>query len=206
MSGLTLWAFSCPKPNDTISTGGYPASRAWTHNVPAPIAHNETGRTPSPRNAAKGMRPVSYGLTTSNHSAASLAFSAARRSASTARRAANASSKRASSSFTASVGILAKIGVGLRHHGADLDRLALPRVHVHTELVVAGDDRVREAGLVEILDFLELGQRRERAGAAESPPTLSARNAAGTARADGSRRPRPERPRAARCRDEPGRP
>ena len=44
---------------------------------------------------------------------------------------------------------------GLRHHGADLDCLALPRVHVHTELVIAGDDRVREAGLVEILDFLD---------------------------------------------------
>ena len=123
-------------------------------NRPRIVGARPLIRQRATRNTSCARWPVSYELAMPNHSAASLAFSAARRSASAARRAANASSKRASSSSTASGRNLGEDRCGLRHHGADLDCLALPRVHVHTELVIAGDDRVREAGLVEILDFL----------------------------------------------------
>ena len=54
--------------------------------------------------------------------------------------------------------------VRLRHRGAGHDRLGSPRMHGFAQLVVARDDRVREARLVEILNLFQMRQRREDAG------------------------------------------
>ena len=60
----------------------------------------------------------------------------------------------------------------LRHRSSGHDRLGLPRMHGLAELVVAGDDRVREARLVEILNLFQMRQRREDASSAEGLPHL----------------------------------
>ena len=52
--------------------------------------------------------------------------------------------------------------VRLRHRGAGHDRLGSPRMHGFAQLVVARDDRVREARLVEILNLFQMRQRRRR--------------------------------------------
>ena len=45
-------------------------------------------------------------------------------------------------------------------------------MHIHTELVIAGDHRVVEVRIIKILDLLDMRQRRERALAAERLPHL----------------------------------
>ena len=134
----------------------------------------------------------------------SSAWAAANRSASAFLRAASSVSKRVSSSATASGGI-AKIGCGFGT-GVPATRRSLSTGARSHRACIAGDDRVREARLVEVFDLFKARPAARIRLSRPAPRRPSATRAAGTAPEGGSRRTPPALPHASTVPRRPRRP